>query len=74
MEIAAAICETADIFMVIGTSLQVYPAAGLTQFVPGIAVKYIVDPYADDIGGANSFHKINEAATVGVPALIAGLL
>lgn len=41
---AADICLNADIFVVIGTSLQVYPAAGLVGYV-GIEVpKYVIDP------------------------------
>lgn len=70
MERAAYICATADIFAVIGTSLQVYPAAGLTQYVPRTAVKYLVDPHADSINGAQSFKKIAQPATTGVAAMI----
>ena len=44
MEPAAHIASTADIFVVIGTSLNVYPAASLMQYVrPGVPVYYI-DP------------------------------
>ena len=44
MEPAARIASTADIFVVIGTSLNVYPAASLMQYVrPGVPVYYI-DP------------------------------
>jgi len=42
--IAASLCESADIFVLIGTSLAVYPAAGLIDFVPPQATKYIIDP------------------------------
>ena len=70
MERAAAICSTADIFAVIGTSLQVYPAAGLTQYVPRSAVRYLVDPHATSISGADSYIKIAQPATKGVPAMI----
>lgn len=42
----------ADIFLVVGTSLQVYPAAGLIGFAPPFAKKIIIDPvrpeYFDD--------------------------
>jgi NAD-dependent deacetylase len=43
IEPAIELCEKADIFIVIGTSLQVYPAAGLVQYVPIEANKYIID-------------------------------
>ena len=46
MNLAIKICKKADIFGVIGTSLQVYPAAGLTQYVPKQAIKYIIDKKA----------------------------
>lgn len=35
---------SAEIFIVIGTSLVVYPAAGLLEFVPDISPKYLIDP------------------------------
>ena len=41
---AAAVAQTADIFVIIGTSLNVYPAAGLVQYVkPGTPI-YLIDP------------------------------
>ncbi|HEY0896102.1 MAG TPA: Sir2 family NAD-dependent protein deacetylase, partial [Sphingobacteriaceae bacterium] len=49
IENAAAICGTADIFCIVGTSLQVYPAAGLVDFVPAGAEKFLVDPRAPAI-------------------------
>lgn len=44
MDIAITHAAAADIFIVVGTSLQVYPAAGLIQYVPYEAAKFIVDP------------------------------
>lgn len=41
---AAAVAQTADIFVVIGTSLNVYPAAGLVQYAPRTAPIYLIDP------------------------------
>lgn len=40
---AIKIVEKADLFIVVGTSLQVYPAAGLVDYVPKNAKKYLVD-------------------------------
>lgn len=41
------ICSKADVFIVIGTSLAVYPAASLVDYVPSDAVQYIIDPHLD---------------------------
>ena len=43
IEEAARICRDADVFVIVGTSLQVYPASGLMNYVPKMADKYIVD-------------------------------
>lgn len=45
MEEASAISQEADIFIVVGTSLQVYPAAGLVQYAPSACPVYVVDPH-----------------------------
>lgn len=44
IEIAADICLNSEIFIVVGTSLQVYPAAGLVGYVGTEVQKYVVDP------------------------------
>ncbi len=44
IEKAVAICETADILMIIGTSMQVYPAASLMNFVKTSIPIYYIDP------------------------------
>lgn len=38
------ICETADILLIIGTSMQVYPAAGLMNYIPPKTPVYFIDP------------------------------
>ena len=73
IEKAAAICYNADIFIVIGTSLQVYPAAGLIDLVPKSALKFIVDINNSDVSASN-IEKIIETSTVGVPMLVEKLL
>lgn len=55
IEEAAAITGTADIFIVVGTSLVVYPAAGLIDYAPGGCPIYVVDP--NNIS-APSYHNI----------------
>ena len=66
IETAAAICEQADIFMVIGTSLVVYPAAGLIDFVPKDVPKYIIDPNIPSVGYVQNIIKIEKSATAGL--------
>ncbi len=70
IELALSICVNADIFVVIGTSLQVYPAAGLIDFVPPTADKFLIDPNASELQlmGAN-FKIIKQTASTGVPEL-----
>src|SRR5690606_9083047 len=60
--------KTADIFIIIGTSLQVYPAAGLIDFVPVSAQKYLIDPYTERVSSFTRIYK--EKATVGTVALV----
>ena len=70
IETAATLCSTADIFMLIGTSLAVYPAASLIDFVPADVPKYIIDPNIPAVRNSRSVYKIEEKATVGVPGLV----
>ena len=46
IEPAAELCEQADYFIVVGTSMNVYPAAGLIHYVPRTAQCFLVDPKA----------------------------
>ena len=66
IETAAAICEQADIFMVIGTSLVVYPAAGLIDFVPKDVPKYIIDPKSPSVSYYKNIIAIEKSATAGL--------
>ena len=70
IEKAAAIMTDADIFICIGTSLQVYPAAGLIDFVPAFAPKYIIDKNIPDVGNYKNIVTIEKPATEGVQELI----
>ncbi|MBC8314829.1 MAG: NAD-dependent deacylase, partial [Bacteroidetes bacterium] len=69
ISIAASIVETADIMVVIGTSLQVYPAAGLLQYAPNNIPKYLIDPNAEPDRYMMNLTVIREKATVGVVEL-----
>ncbi|TWR31266.1 NAD-dependent deacylase [Mucilaginibacter pallidiroseus] len=73
IEKAAQICTEADIFIVVGTSLAVYPAAGLVNYVPANAVKYIVDPNIPAIHNGRIIN-IPTKASEGVPKLVAELV
>ena len=63
---AAEIIKNADIFIVIGTSLQVYPAAALIQYANNAKTKILVDPNANSINGIDDFKVYSNTATEGV--------
>lgn len=71
---AARVCSEADIFILVGSSLAVYPAAGLVNYVPHDVTKYIIDPKIPYVNHNDHFIKIEEKATVGVPELVSQLL
>jgi NAD-dependent deacetylase len=66
IEAAAFMCEEADVFMLIGTSLAVYPAAGLIDYVPAQVIKYIVDPVIPSVNQYNNIVKIEKTASAGL--------
>jgi NAD-dependent deacetylase len=74
IETAARICSGADVFMLVGSSLAVYPAAGLINFVKRPVQKYVIDPKIPDIKVNGAIVKIQEKASIGVPALVNELL
>lgn len=75
IEDAALITERADIFIVIGTSLQVYPAASLLHFAPSHSRKFLIDPHADELPSKEENLRVIKAnATKGVPDLVKLLL
>jgi NAD-dependent deacetylase len=71
---AAELSGQADIFIVVGTSMLVYPAAGLIDFVPAKAQKYIVDPNANEIRHIPNLNVIAENAGTGLVKLVEELL
>lgn len=70
IEPAAQLMETADIVVVVGTSLQVYPAAGLLNYAPRHAHIYVVDPGAPEIAGTSRVTYLAEPATTGMKKLV----
>lgn len=74
MEVAAAIASKADIFLVVGTSMVVYPAAGLIDYVSAEVPKFIVDPKVPEVRQSSNLHFIPEKASVGMEIVKARLM
>ncbi len=74
MEVASQATSRAEIFLVIGTSLQVYPAAGLINYAPYLSKKFLVDPHIPEFNRVNNLEMIEAKATVGVPPLVENLI
>ncbi len=68
--LAATIMTEADIFVLIGTSLQVYPAAGLLDYVHMEVPKYIIDKKIPAVNRYENIITIEKSATEGVGELI----
>jgi NAD-dependent deacetylase len=69
IEQALPLMQQADIFILIGSSLAVYPAAGLLQYVPPATPKYIIDKKIPAVSVKNMI-PIEKAATEGVRELL----
>jgi len=69
MDEAMAIAETADILIVVGTSLYVYPAAGLASCAPVHARRYLINPDIPAHFDARDFTCIKEKAGIALPKL-----
>ena len=74
MEEVIPLVEMADILLVIGTSLAVYPAAGLVNYVPPFAEKFYIDPNGLDEVNIHDFTIIPKTAGEGVPSLVKQLM
>ncbi len=69
MEEALRITSGADLFAVVGTSLQVYPAAGLVHEVSKGVPMYVVDPVVPDMADRLSITPIRAVASEGLEIL-----
>jgi len=69
MEQAAEIASNADIFVVAGTSLNVYPAAGLVHYVPATVPVFLIDPKPVTVCTNHKVNYIAEGAGKGVAIL-----
>ncbi len=70
IEEAAYLVSTADLFAVIGTSLVVYPAAGLVNYTKAETPLFVVDPGTPEIPVSVDHVFLKEPATTGVERLI----
>ena len=70
MDEAAEIASYADFFAVIGSSLVVYPAAGLIHYVPLMTPVYLVDPNTVTVSSSHDVEFIREGASKGVEELV----
>ena len=66
---ASNIASSADIFVVIGTSMNVYPAAGLINYVPAAAPIFIIDPNEVNVPASPRIRVIQSGAGEGVRIL-----
>ncbi|MBP0903265.1 NAD-dependent deacylase [Mariniflexile gromovii] len=66
---AREICETADVLLIIGTSMQVYPASGLRHYVPENTPTYFIDP-KPNMESKQNLTVVAENATIGMKMLL----
>ena len=72
---ATKIAATADILIVVGTSLAIYPAASLVRYVRGEVPIYLIDPGTPDTQMIrNKLTHIKERSAVGMPQLVEQLI
>lgn len=74
IEVATEIVPRADILIVIGTSLMVYPAAGLVDLADNDIPRYIVDPSRPELGDYSGWEHIQKRAENGTPELVDEIL
>lgn len=74
MDLAIAETMEADIFMVVGTSMQVYPAASLLYYAGDDIPKYLIDPRLPRVEPRPNLHLLEEKASVGVPQVCQKLI
>jgi NAD-dependent deacetylase len=63
---AIPLMRSADIFILVGSSLVVYPAAGLLQYVPDHVPKFVVDKVIPELGYYRNIIPVEHAATAGI--------
>lgn len=71
---AEELCKDADILIIIGTSLSVYPAANIVDFIPENCKNYLIDPKEISNNNLKNLTVIKEKASIGIPILANTLL
>ena len=74
MDVAVKIAMKADIFIVVGTSLVVYPAAGLVDYAPSRAKIYVIDPNMPYVSPRPNLVLLEEKATTGMKKVLDELM
>lgn len=74
IETAIEVVQQADVFVIIGTSLNVYPAAGLLNYVPRQSEVYLIDPKPVDTHSSRVIQVIQKGASEGVKELRSRLI
>ncbi len=74
IETAVNYVEKADIFVIIGTSMNVYPAASLLYYVPSNAEVYLIDPKDVNINTRRPITHIKKGASEGMKELLQSLV
>lgn len=69
MDKANLLAHHSDLFLVIGTSLNVYPAAGVVNYVPAYAPTWVLDPGEIHLDFIREYKQIKKTAVQGVPEL-----
>lgn len=69
LEDAEKLISSADVVVIIGTSLRVYPAAGLIHYIKESSKTYLIDPNADHLTLPNWIEAVNKSAVKGMKSL-----
>ncbi|MBB3187540.1 NAD-dependent deacylase [Microbacter margulisiae] len=69
IEQAIDITQQADIFAIVGTSMNVYPAAGLIHYLSSGTPIYLIDPQPVETSKNQEIHFIQQPASLGIPIL-----
>lgn len=69
LEEAEKLISSADVVVIIGTSLRVYPAAGLIHHIKESSKTYLIDPNADHLTLPNWIEAVNKSAVKGMKSL-----
>ncbi|MCB0430584.1 MAG: NAD-dependent deacylase [Flavobacteriales bacterium] len=69
IEVAQQITQQAEMLIIIGTSMAVYPAAGLVHYAPRHIPKFLIDPNETEVGYVDNLSLIRKPATIGIAEL-----